>query len=183
MRARLQHVTQAGHVATLPPPPGAALRRHGLWRNLLIQPESNSRSVHLEQRLTQQLWHSQHGPPTQDRAAMDEASALLRALHAVLPLVRVTRPTKTSRDADVFTRRYGKKLASQLQAAGAMTQEGRLHADTARSVLRLWFLDMARPVTGKDNSFEWFGFRLHSDTEGEAFCEEALRRVLSTDAR
>ena len=182
MRARLEAIAQAGHVATLPRPPVAALRRYGLWRNILIMPESNPRSVHLEQRCTEQLWHPRHGAPTERRGVMDEAHALLRALHTSLPLHRVTTPTRTCKDADVFARRYGKKLASELEAAGAMTEEERLHVHTARSVLVRWFLAMARPKKGSGNAFQWHGFWLRADTEGVAYCEDALRRVLPTDA-
>ena len=158
-------VAQAGHVATLPRPPVAALRCHGLWRNILILPESNPRTVHLEQRCTEQVWHPRHGAPTERRDVMGEAHALLRALHASLPLHRVTTPTRTCTDADMFARRYGKRLASELEAAGVMTQEGRLHAYTARSVLVRWFLAMARPQQGSGNAFQWHGFWLRAHTE------------------
>ena len=58
-------------------------------------------------------------------SVMDEAHALLRELHASLPLRRVATPTRTCPDAKFLAQRYGRKLASALEA-GAVTQEGRL---------------------------------------------------------
>ena len=178
MRVRLEAVAQAGPVVTLPRPPGAELRRHGLWRNLLIQPELNPRSMHLEQRVTEQVWHHLHGPPKVCRAVLDTACALLRALHISLPLDRVTTPTRTSYDVEKFVWRYGKKLGSELQTAEAVTPEGRLIFFRARRVLVRWFLEMSRPQPGKDNSFQWPGFHLRADMEGESFCENALDLVM-----
>ena len=182
MRARLEAVAQAGLRPTLPPPPVTALRRCGLWRNVLIMPEYNSRSVPLEYRRAEQLWHPEHGEPSVRRSVMDEAHAWLRALHASLPLDRVATPTRTSSDAEVFARRYGKPLATELDAAGAMTEEGRLHVPSARRVLVPWFLKMARPKKGSGNAFQWRGFYLREDAEGVAYCEQALRCVLLPDA-
>ena len=182
MRALLQAVAQAGHTPTLPPPPVTAVRRCGLWRNVLITPEHNSRSMPLEYRRAEQVWHPAHGEPPVPRCVMDEAHAWLRALHASLPLDRVATPTRTCRDAESFARRYGKPLATALETAGAMTEEGRLHESSARRVLVPWFRKMARPKRGSDNAFQWRGFYLRDDAEGVAYCEQALQCVLLSDA-
>ena len=172
VRARINAVQAAGHVPTLAPPPVPPLRRVGLWRNLFTCPESNPNSMDLDQRQSQRKWHPKHGPPAVARCLLDEVCPVLRALHALLPLQRVTTPTKTSRNGEQFTRRYGAPVAQLL--GDAMCPNGGLEHELAAKVLTEWLLRMAAPQRGMGNAFQWVGFWGEA-AEGRALCEEALR--------
>ena len=182
LMTRLEQVARKGHRPTLPRPREPPLRRTGLWRNLFTSPESNERSIDLDQRRTLArrndpgAWHPKHGEPPVDRKPLDEVSTTLRALHRTLPLVRVTKHTQMSKSGDRFARRCGTKLAQRLQKAGALSADGVLLLKKGAPVLSTWLLEMASPKKGSHNAFQWEGFWITED-EANGLCESALEQA------
>ena len=177
VRARINELQAAGHVPTLPRPPVPPLRRAGLWRNLFTRPESDANSMDLDQRLLQEKWHPRHGPLAVARGLLDEVCPVLRALHALLPLDRVTKPIKTSRGGEQFARRYGKPLAERLEVA--MSANGGLQQGLAADVFTDWLVRMAAPQKGMGNAFQWEGFWV-GRVEARDLCEGALRQAAAS---
>ena len=182
LMTRLEQVARKGHRPTLPRPREPPLRRTGLWRNPFTSPESNERSIDLDQRLKLArrndpgAWHPKHGERAVDRKPVDEVSTTLRALHRTLPLVRVTKHTHMSMSGDRFARRYGRKLAERLQNAGALTKKGVLLRKEAAPVLSTWLLEMAAPKRGSHNPFQWEGFWITPE-EANGLCVRALEQA------
>jgi hypothetical protein len=156
------------------PPPSSGLRRGGAWRNILIAPWTNSRSVALDERLRDHRWHESHGPPRHERGLLDDASCLCRLAFRRLPLQRVEVHITTSQSEDVFARRYGPRLCKRAAARSAVIRNPEETLDPARvaDLLEVWLSDMSAPKGRGHNDFQWAGFRL-SPQEARAIAERA----------
>ena len=134
----------------------------------------------LDNRLSAGQWHDLHGPPQVPRLVLDDTSAILRALHTVLPLGRVETPTNTSRKVENFVRRYGVVLARHIKdkypaAYPVASLEAGLHqSPVVVDALHNWLGTMSAPKTGQHNLFGWSGFFLESHREGRDLCETAV---------
>ncbi len=155
-----------------------AIFREGKCRHW--QPRSVG-CIPLEVRFREDIWASgtgwRHGPPKHPCWALDDASALLRVLHARLPLARVRKTTRTSTLVESFVQRNNKPLLDHLRAHLEDTDTS-IEANALESAFSAWLQDKAVKQPKRLNKFDWEGFQM-SEEECRRAVQQSVEHWLS----
>ena len=157
LRKVLKAIAKNGYTSTLRMPAGALERRQSLWRNVLINPMNNPRSMPLEERIERNTWHPNYGPPKFDTTLYDDVSTLLQALYKTLPLDRITKNFRSRRtNSCVLTeresaKRYRNRERNNTPRKRPISHSGRQQANpqqspTAEPILSLYSATFAISV-------------------------------------
>ena len=160
----LEAVGKMGYRATIPLPEDVLTRRGSLWRNILINPHLNPKSMPLARRWETQTWHKNHRAPRHAQNLIDEMSLLLSHLYDQLQpyLRRIRHPDNKCRRKENFVRQYGASLCTFARKATEFWHENdALKWDTTETLLQKWLHLMLVP-RGKRfrNQIEWNNFYL-----------------------
>ena len=143
--------------------PMPKIRKMDPWKRQRSAPDpTRDNYVSLTTRTENNIWHENHGRPTNSRVFSEDSHFMMRCLYPLLPLDTIQVRTRSSKSVDSFARCYGKKFGTFAASKGAVEIVAgveRISKNQCLNVLREWLHSKLDPANG-NQPFGWIGFKM-----------------------